>query len=473
MRLSHKHTHVTTQLMAPQLSLIVLLLASGLGFSVYADITPVERSKMVMYTLGESQACIGPGGTIPGAFSLTNGGAAQVAVEATVALPAGLLGLTGSCTANVGSCTVVNSSTISYTATLAPGQSATISYRAQISDQVSAGATLCSDLTVSFGGGSPITAQSCVTVDCPDVGPGATIAAASEVSDQKAGSALIYNLYTSSAAAPTGQNTRINLTNTDPARSVAVHLFFVDGTSCSVADSFVCLTPNQTISFLASDVDPGVTGYIVAVASDLQTGCPINFNRLIGDAYVKLSTGHAANLGAEAIAALAGGTPLCDSNSVTAQLNFDGVSYNRLPRTLALDNIASRADGNDMLIILNRIGGNLVTGAAPLTSIFGIFYDDAETGVSFTFNPGTCQFRSSITNTFPRITPRFGQFVPSGRSGWLKLFSTSDQGILGAAINFNPDAADAARAFNQGHNLHKLTLTSSASYIIPVFPPTC
>ena len=40
----------------------------------------------------------------------------------------------------------------------------------------------------------------------------------------------------------------------------------------------------------------------MAVAVDAGTGCPINFNCLIGDAFVKLSTGHAANLAAEAFA---------------------------------------------------------------------------------------------------------------------------------------------------------------------------
>ena len=45
--------------------------------------------------------------------------------------------------------------------------------------------------------------------------------------------------------------------------------------------------------------------YIVAVASNLVTGCPVDFNYLIGDAYVKLSSGHAANLAAEGFAATA------------------------------------------------------------------------------------------------------------------------------------------------------------------------
>src|SRR5262249_47992081 len=154
-------------------------------------------------------------------------------------------------------------------------------------------------------------------------GPGQPFPDSSEVSDQKAGSVLVYNLYTSSATSSTAQNTRINLTNVSPTDQVAVHLFFVDGATCSIADSFVCLTPNQTTSFLASDIDPGTTGYLIAVASDCVTGCPIAFNCLIGDAYVKFSTGHAANLGAEALAAVSPNPAACDGNSVTANLNFD------------------------------------------------------------------------------------------------------------------------------------------------------
>jgi hypothetical protein len=202
-------------------------------------------------------------------------------------------------------------------------------------------------------------------------------------------------------------------------------------------------------------------------------GCPTNFNYLIGDEYVKFSTGHAANLGAEAFSALAGGLPFCNANSTTATLAFDGVSYSSSPRALALDNIPDRASGNDTLLIVNRFGGNLATGAATLTSVFGILYDDAETGVSFTFNPGLCQFRSSLSNSFPRTTPRFETFIQAGRSGWMRLWSANDQGILGAAINANPNASSAAGAFNQGHNLHKLTLTTSMVLTIPIFPPSC
>jgi hypothetical protein len=302
--------------------------------------------------------------------------------------------------------------------------------------------------------------------------PGLPYPATSEVSDQKAGSLLFYNVYTSSATTPNTQNTRINITNTFAFSGLAVHLFFVDGTTCSIADSFICLTANQTASFLTSDVDPGVTGYIVAVASN-GDGFPIIGNVLIGDEYVKFATGHSGNLGAEAFSAVTGQTATVSPDGATITLPFDGVTYNRAPRVLAVDNIPSRADGNDTLLILNRVGGNLAVSASTLGALFGILYDDAETGFSFTFSTSTCQFRSSLSSSFPRTTPRVETVIPAGRSGWMKLYSQSDIGILGAALNLNTSAGTAANAFSGGHNLHKLTLTSSAVITIPIFPPSC
>ncbi len=304
--------------------------------------------------------------------------------------------------------------------------------------------------------------------------PGTPISALGGVAhDQKAGSVLIYPVYTSLASMPNLQNTRIAMTNIDARNGVAVHLFFVDGNTCSVADSYVCLTANQTTSFVTSDLDPGVTGYLVAVTVN-ATGCPIIFNALIGDAYVKFGTGHAANLGAIAVGALPGLAEVpCTAASSVAVLNFDGSSYNPLPRTIAADSLPDRASGNDTLLVVTRIGGNLATGAATLDSVFGLLYDDSETAVSFSFTSTACQFRSSLSNNFPRTTPRYSIFIPAGRTGWLKLWRVNEGAIVGATLNFNPNAATAAGAFNQGHNMHTLTVTTSASYTIPVFPPSC
>ena len=410
--------------------------------------------------------CTGPGNAVSGTFAVTNTSQVSQTGTITVALPAGLVGLPNTCSANVGSCTVSANSVV-WNGTLAAGQTITATYQAQVGDQVLNGTQLCAQTTAVFGQ-STATVPACLTVNCPGIGPGSLPQGNSPLSDQKAGSVLIYNVYTSSTD-PTKQNTRINLTNVHPSRLAQVHLYFV-AEGCSVADSYVCLTPNQTTSFLMSDLDPGTTGYIVAVATN-QMGCPINFNYLIGDEYVKFSSGHAANLAAISVSAIAGGLTACNENTVIASLNFDGVSYGLLPRTLAVSNVGSKADGNDTMLILNRIGGNLGIGASTLGTIFGIFYDDAENAVSFTVN-GSCQLRGSLSNNFPRTTPRFEQFVPAGRTGWLKLYrQEADIAMTGATINFNPNSTSSIGAFNQGHNMHVLTLSGAASYIVPVFPP--
>ncbi len=424
-------------------------------------------------TIVDPFGCTGPGDVLNVTVTVTNPAAIAQTITLNATLPAGLVGLPGTGTSTVGAAPTVNAASVSFgPISFTAGQSATLTYQVQVGDAAAA-ASLCITTATTFGGVAGPTVQTCTIVNCQSVGPGLVFPSTADVSDQKAGSVLVYNLYSSSISSPNSQNTRISLTNTNPDVGIAVHLFFVDGATCSIADSMVCLTPNQTASFLASDIDPGTTGYIVAVASSLVTGCPVGFNFLIGDEYVKLSSGHAANLAAEAFAALAGGLPACNAASVTAQLNFDGVSYNRAPRVLAASNIPSRADGNDTLIVLNRFGGSLAAGAATLGSLFGILYDDAENPLSFTFTAGVCQFRSSLSNNFPRVAPRFENFIPAGRSGWAKFYSQSDIGLFGAQLNFNGNAGTAANAFNQGHNLHKLTLTSAATLTIPIFPPNC
>jgi hypothetical protein len=304
--------------------------------------------------------------------------------------------------------------------------------------------------------------------------PGIAFPPASEVSDQKAGSVLIYNYYTSTPASPNLQNTRFNLTNTSTTSASFVHLFFVEGSTCSVSDRYVCLTANQTLTFLASEQDPGTTGYLAAIATDFL-GCPQSFNFLIGDEYVKTQAGHQANLGAEAFAALyTGSLPGCDGSSITANVNFDNsaTGYNRAPWVLAVSNIASILDGNNTVLVVNRIGGSLVSGAGSIGSIFGILYDDQEQSHSWN-STGGCQIVRQLTNDFPKTSPRFDQVIPAGQTGWMKFWPTGNLGVLGAVINRNPNAGTASGAFNGGHNLHKLTLSTSNTYTIPVFPPSC
>jgi hypothetical protein len=306
--------------------------------------------------------------------------------------------------------------------------------------------------------GAPVTTKYIPTA------PGDLALGVSPAGGQRMGSVLVYPLYTSSVNTAR-QDSRFTLTNTSPDQTGYVHLFFVDGSDCSVADRFVTLTPNQTTSFRASDLDPLVSGYLIAVAVD-ENGCPKYFNHLIGEVLVKFESGHKANLPAVGIAALSGGLAPCYASDATAELAFDGISYNEIPRTIALSNIAPRAEGNDTMLVINRIGGDMAaTGGLVLGPLAGVLYDDLERSASFTMAGQACQMRTSLTGSSLRTTPRFENMVPSGRSGWFRIASAGDEGIIGAVLNSNPNG------FTQGHVLHTLSVTRTVVLTIPVAPP--
>ncbi|MDQ3012209.1 MAG: DUF11 domain-containing protein [Acidobacteriota bacterium] len=450
-----------------------------------------------------SDVCIGGGNVLTVEVKLKNTGDGiqrdNPGPELVASLPVELTTILGSCTSSFGACTL-GGTQAEWNGEIQPGATLTVTFQVRVRQNIVLGTRFCSTFrvnydtnsdnindattTISFCQEANCTPPPCTGNDCPDFGfLGLDKQVISDTgSDQRPGSVLIYPIYTSSVTNSIAQNTRISITNTNAQRRAYMHLFFIDGDSCAVADNFLCLTPNQTTAFLISDLDPGVTGYVIAVAVDSK-GCPTNFNYLIGDEYVKFSTGHAANLGAEAVPATfstpVGGAPtdpyVCSSTDNLATLFFDAAPptaterhYARLGRVLALDNLPSRADGNDTQLIVNRIGGQLGIGASPLGSLFGIFYNDSEAAVSFSFSRASCQLVTSISNEFPRTTPRFEQFIPAGRSGWLKFGLSTEGAIVGAAIN----ATTNTNGFRGGHNLHKLTL-GTTSLVMPVFAPSC
>ncbi len=296
--------------------------------------------------------------------------------------------------------------------------------------------------------------------------PTPQLSAEPRVSDTARGLMLIYNIYTSSTANPGAQNTRFNITNTNEFIGIAVHLYFVDGVSCSVSDRYICLTPNQTMTFLASEQDPLVTGYLVAIATGFG-GSPIPFDYLVGDEFVKFESGFFGNLGAEAIPASsvlsAGFTP--DASQFILALVG-------LPRVLAVDSIGSRGDGNESLLVVNGVGGNLSVSATTIGSLFGILYNDQEEPHSWT-RPAGCQLVLPLNDTFPRTTPRFDVVIPSGQTGWMKFWSTTTinntpigttadgRALLGAIFQRNPNTGSSAGAFQEARNLHKLNVVST------------
>ena len=288
-------------------------------------------------------------------------------------------------------------------------------------------------------------------------------------SDQKPGSVLFFNVYTSDATSASSQNTKFSITNTSPTRAVAVHLFFVDGASGSPADFIFCLTASQTISFESVELDPNTEGYIVAVAVN-SAGAPILHNHLIGDSYVKFNSGHRAGLGAVAVAAMV--PPVTTSATVMADLNFNGIDYEQMPSVLAVDNLPSRINNNDTMVIVNRPGGDMAVGVPEIGFIFGLLYNDTENAYSFSVNSSRCQTRINFTSTTPRTVPRFTAVVPDGRTGWVKMYGATNIPLLGSVFNYNSGASGVPNAFTGGHNLHSLRRTDM-TMSIPVYPTKC
>src|SRR5215510_1038608 len=277
----------------------------------------------------------------------------------------------------------------------------------------------------------------------------------SHLSDMKPGSVLFYNKYTSNPGNPDQGDTQINITNTNHPADSYIHLFLFFCATCSVADSFISLTANQTTSFRVSDFDPGITGYIVAVA--IAGGAPTQFNWLIGDEYTRESDNRVANLAAVSIARVSSADVLPDIDG-TASLIFNGTEYERLPASVALSSFNSQVDANTQVNIYVP-SANLITGGASTTSLFLLVYDDTERVVSTTARVGC--YTTIQLSSLRVVGGGINNLVPTGRTGWIR-FTGGSRPLLGASIQ-------RGSVFSGGHNLHALTLLPTYTIQIPAF----
>jgi hypothetical protein len=63
--------------------------------------------------------------------------------------------------------------------------------------------------------------------------------------------------------------------------------------------------------------------------------------------------------------------------------------------------------------------------------------------------------------------------IAAGHTGWLHVAKTTDVGLFGVLLNFNPNSSSSPSAFTGGHSLRLVTLSTSNSIIIPVAAPPC
>ncbi|HEX4946308.1 MAG TPA: choice-of-anchor Q domain-containing protein [Blastocatellia bacterium] len=396
--------------------------------------------------------CIDPNGLVAATATLTNPTGAPAQASFTANLPPGLTTVPGTCSPNVNApgCTLAPAS-VTWTGTLNAGQTVTIIYRMRITGGVVQGSQFCLALTGNVG---PLTTNltNCFTVNCPLIN--------ARVSDQKAGSVLVFPYYTSTVGGVS--DTRMTISNIGTGTGLTfVHLFLIDGASCQQSDLFLCLTPNASFSFKASDYDPGNTGYVLAVAVNAQ-GVPIQNNVLIGNAFVNTPQVK-GNYGAESFRANSFAVATIEGNAAT--LYFDQVGYDAVPKQFAVE-VQSPADATGQQVVTAGLSGNLVTSQVSGAAQVGVgqAFNEREVFASFSnWLTGICQARATISTTTPRVPNGLGNLIKTGQSGTLKFNVGGAVGVL-----LTPEAAP----WKGIRTLHK-TQTTATTLTIPIFIPTC
>ncbi|MBK6796533.1 MAG: lamin tail domain-containing protein [Acidobacteria bacterium] len=430
----------------------------------------------------DTDGCTQPGELLTVNVVLKNTGSKSQAdnqgAELTVWLAPLLAAQVNSCSSGgKGRCFINSSTEVQWNGKADPDETVTISFQAGVSDPGNQQADLCLQINLGYDSNSDgsneskVSSKLCPAPLCLPAGPGIITPPQSESGDQKSGSLLIYPIYSSRSTDRARENTRISITNIDPQRQSTVRIFFVGAKTASINDAFISLSPAQTAAFLASDFDPDVTGFIIAVSVDRQTGLPVGFNSLIGDVYLRLATGHSANLPAEACAAVSGWPLRNDQNAGSVELKFDGIQYNRMPTELAADYLALSSAENSSMLIVNRIGGDLGSELLPVGRLNVIFHSDAEKASGFEINSLERQVFAKFDSGLLTSAGGLAGELPESRYGWARIRHDSGGAITGAIINHNPGSTGNFTALNHGRNLHRLTFASATGLKFPVRPP--
>ena len=276
------------------------------------------------------------------------------------------------------------------------------------------------------------------------------------VSDQKAGSVLVFPHYTSNSQ--TKADTRISITNVGAA-TTKVHVLLLDKT-CAQADYFVCPTANGSVIDKASNLDPDNTGYIVAYAVDAM-GAPVVANRLIGNAFVNDGE-WIGNYGAEAfwVGRDAEVADVAPAKTDSAALGFIA------PCEFAVE-IQSPKDAIQKIITVGLAGdvNNMSVNGSAQVGV-GFAYNAQERGGSFAkLLTGACYSEAFITDTNPRVPTTLGVVIGAGNAGHLKF-------SVGAAVGLILTSNKSKSGFSGIRTLHKTKITKSTLYV-PQFMPTC
>lgn len=285
------------------------------------------------------------------------------------------------------------------------------------------------------------------------------------VSDQQTGWMLVYPYYTSNSLVA-NEDTWITISNVSATNTAAVHMFFLDGASCAQADLFICLTPNASQQFKASEIDPSNSGYLIAYVV-AQTGPNAGLpdtaaNLLIGNAFLNIpSRAVQGNYGAEAFNST--------SRPAQAVLNPGGFTTDITffaPNRFAVE-LQSPLNVRNQTIVMAGLSGDISQGLTGAGQVgIGQLYNGNERpfGSFSGFIPNGCLSLATINTASPRIPIGIMNVIPSGQVGTMKFGTTASVGLL--LTGQGPSGRAGVRS------LHKIGVAQTV-ITAPVFAPSC
>jgi hypothetical protein len=252
-----------------------------------------------------------------------------------------------------------------------------------------------------------------ITTNQPDAAGGSLGA-----SESKAGSLLVFQRFTSGIYG----NTQLSLTNTHPTLRARLRVFFTGLVEPAlVNENIITLQPNQTTTLDANDFAANQKGWVFVMAIDGRAQ-PFQFNFIIGSAQVsEQTTGMVTGYNALALAKNSAGAAARNSDGVTTDLLFDGINYDRLPATLALNGVANQTD-NTTSFGFARPPLSLLETPNARGSLGVTLYDDLL--ASFGATIGQIEVKLSQVRNNAQA-PLLTSTIQKGHRGWLKLSSSA------------------------------------------------
>ena len=296
------------------------------------------------------------------------------------------------------------------------------------------------------------------------------VSSASLLGDQKPGSLLFFNRYTSNASNLLSEDTTINLTNAHPATSVFVRLFLINGATCEPQKMELCLAAQQTVSYQMSDLDPGIKGYVVAVATN-QLGEPIQFNWLSGNTIIRQSAANTSRPFTSMVSAIAVAKrkegELKPGQNNEAEMIFDDVNYDRLPLQNAFDGVPSQVNAaNATIFAFYRPLPNLGGGPASATvQITGWGSNQLNQVVTSNGSVSTACYNDFAVSQIRLLPTPVAQLLPSGATAWFAASTANSQPLLGVQLN--------SGQFNSGGNARALSYAAEYRIKVPVSTVVC